>query len=151
MIETIDHLAVSVKPVDGAVGAWKQPTASCRPGGGDNPRSLVAVLTLGHAVGPELLALGVQAKRVVLPQVDIRHRAAFAGLVAADVGGFGIGNASDITCNAAVILGLALGKTVDMKLGYLATYIDYSRGSGTSEFGLEGVLHGPLVGVTFRF
>ena len=69
----------------------------------------------------------------------------------ADVGGFGIGSASDLTSNFVLATAITVSDTVRIHIGYLATIIDYSRGSGINKFGLDGDIQGLLVGATFRF
>jgi hypothetical protein len=68
-----------------------------------------------------------------------------------DIGGFGIGSASDLTWNAVVWLGYRMTDRIDLGLGYRILDLDYSRGSGASEFGLDVRADGPLVGVSIRF
>jgi opacity protein-like surface antigen len=70
----------------------------------------------------------------------------------ADVGGFGVG--SKLSWQAAG------GYTHDFQfagfnwtsmIGYRALYVDYSRGSGLQQSGLNAILHGPVAGVGVRF
>lgn len=68
-----------------------------------------------------------------------------------DFGGFGLGSASDITINVLGGLGYEITENFAVRVGYLYSYIDYSKGSGIKEFGLKGDMQGPLVGFTWRF
>lgn len=69
--------------------------------------------------------------------------------VRADVSGFGITDASDITTSFMAAAGWRFANNWIAKLGYRLYYIDYSTGSGASEFGLEGTMHGPWLGVSY--
>ena len=68
-----------------------------------------------------------------------------------DVGGFGIGSASDLTAKYMAGLNFKMGESSTLRLQYYLFYIDYSNGSGANEFGLEGLMHGPWIGWTFMF
>ena len=67
----------------------------------------------------------------------------------ADVSGFGVGDASDITTSFMAAAGWRFADNWIAKLGYRLYYIDYSTGSGANEFGLEGDMHGPWLGVSY--
>lgn len=69
--------------------------------------------------------------------------------VRADVSGFGIGDASDITSSLMAGAGWRFADAWIAKLGYRVYIIDYSTGSGASEFGLDGGMHGPWIGVSY--
>jgi predicted porin len=71
--------------------------------------------------------------------------------VKADVGGFGIGSASDLTWNIYSALDYKFGKRTSFDIGYRIYDIDYSKGSGSNEFGLDAQIHGPILGLTYRF
>jgi len=68
-----------------------------------------------------------------------------------DVGGFGIGSASDLTWNAVAWISYQVTGSIDVGLGYRIMDIDYSRGSGASKFGLDAQADGPLLGVNIYF
>jgi opacity protein-like surface antigen len=72
-------------------------------------------------------------------------------LLRGDVGGFGIGSASDLTWNLLAGFDYRPWQRASIKLAYRIYSIDYERGSGTDKFGFDGELHGPMVGVTFYF
>jgi hypothetical protein len=76
------------------------------------------------------------------------------GFVRGDVGGFGIGTSSDHAWN------LVSGVTTDciwgssLLLGYRVFDIDQTLNGGTGSpqgFGVDAVIHGPLLGLTFQF
>jgi opacity protein-like surface antigen len=66
-----------------------------------------------------------------------------------DVGGFGIGEASDLTASVMAGVGYEFARNWLVKLGYRYYTIDYSTGSGTSAFGIDGNMHGPWLGVSY--
>ena len=68
-----------------------------------------------------------------------------------DVGGFGIGSASDLTWNLLAGFDFRPWQRASFKLGYRINYLDYETGSGTNKFGFDGTLDGPMLGVTFYF
>jgi hypothetical protein len=70
-----------------------------------------------------------------------------------DVGGFGAG--SQFTWQAIGtynwLLGVTNGIPIDGYVGFRALSADYSQGSGTSKFGFDNVIYGPVIGATMRF
>ena len=68
-----------------------------------------------------------------------------------DFGGFGIGSASTKTWNLAAAVGYRFSKRYQIRLGYQIYDIDYSNGSGNDEFGLDGRLYGPKIGLMYHF
>lgn len=71
--------------------------------------------------------------------------------IRADIGGFGIGSASTKTWNFLGGFGYLLSEKYTLKVGYRIYDIDYSNGSGADEFGLDGKLQGPQIGLTYHF
>jgi hypothetical protein len=71
--------------------------------------------------------------------------------VRGDVGGFGIGSASRLTWNFVAGVDYKLSKKVSLDAGYRILDIDYSRGSGSDKFALDGKLEGPVIGMTILF
>ena len=69
--------------------------------------------------------------------------------VRGDIGGFGIGSASDLTWNMYGIFELKPWENVSLKFGYRYWDIDYEWGDGIEEFGLTGDMQGPWLGITF--
>jgi hypothetical protein len=66
-----------------------------------------------------------------------------------DVGGFSVGSKS--SWNASGYFGYRVSEMVSLIAGYRALYVDYESGSGNSKFVWDVTMHGPAVGVTFRF
>jgi len=70
-----------------------------------------------------------------------------------DVGGFDVG--SQFTWQAIAtynwLLGVTHGIPVDGYVGFRALSADYSQGSGTSKFGFDNAIYGPVIGATMRF
>lgn len=66
-----------------------------------------------------------------------------------DVSGFGIGSGSEVTWSAMAGLGWRFKENWMAKLGYRYYYIDYSKGSGSNEFGVDGNMQGPWIGVAY--
>jgi opacity protein-like surface antigen len=68
-----------------------------------------------------------------------------------DYGGFGIGSASEHTWNLQAGIDWKFRKNMSLKLGYKIYDIEYSRYSGNKEFGMDGQLQGPKIGLTIGF
>jgi hypothetical protein len=68
-----------------------------------------------------------------------------------DIGGFGIGSASDLTWNLYGIFDVKPWEHVSFKLGYRYWNIDYEHGGGSREFGMTGEMFGPWIGLTIHF
>ena len=68
-----------------------------------------------------------------------------------DFGGFGIGSASTKTWNLVSGLGYRFSERYQMRVGYHIFDMDYSNGSGNKEFGLDGRLDGPKIGLMYHF
>jgi hypothetical protein len=64
-----------------------------------------------------------------------------------DVGGFGIGSASDFTWEAALAAGYRVSRSWTLALGYRAIGIDHD-GSAVQ---LDAVMHGPQIGAVYRW
>ena len=84
----------------------------------------------------------------------LRHKTRWGGevLLRGDIGGFGIG--SDFTWQA--FGGYAHvwpqdGWDISAVVGYRALSLDYDEGAGNRRRGLDVVLHGPMMGVKFRW
>jgi hypothetical protein len=73
----------------------------------------------------------------------------FMVVLRGDVGGFGVG--SDISLNLAGYVGYNISRVVTLWAGYRGLYVDYESGSNTSKFALDAWMHGPAIGVAFRF
>jgi outer membrane protein W len=74
-------------------------------------------------------------------------------MLRADVGGFGIGTASDFT--AAVELGALydINEAWQLKMSFKSLWVDYEEGvEGTSDyFAYDTVNFGPIIGITYKF
>ena len=69
----------------------------------------------------------------------------------ADAGGFGIGSASTLTWNFLIGVDWTFKDNMDLKVGYRVMDMDYSRGSGDDEFGWDGRMYGPILGLNIHF
>ncbi len=81
--------------------------------------------------------------------VQVRERLAVG--IRADASGFGVGSASDFTYNVITGFELQAKDSIEVLLAYRWFGMDYSNGTGVDEFGFDGVIHGPYLGVTIRF
>lgn len=71
--------------------------------------------------------------------------------VRGDVGGFGIGSASELSWKLVAGIGFHITDNVLLKGGYQVFGLDYQHGSGPGAIGFDGEVHGPILGVTFSF
>ena len=71
--------------------------------------------------------------------------------VRGDAGGFGIGSASDLLWQIALGVDYDLSNNTSLNAGYRIVDLDYSRGSGSSEFGIDLQATGPFLGMTIVF
>lgn len=87
------------------------------------------------------------------PLLGVRWKWGFADqwtLVArGDVGGFGIG--SDFAVQGLALVDWQPFKYVTFLAGYRAIYQDYDDGSGPDRFRYDATMHGPVLGVNFRW
>jgi hypothetical protein len=67
------------------------------------------------------------------------------------ISGFGVGSASDKTWDVESGFIYRLFERASLKLAYRYYDIDYSNGSGKEEFGLDGNMQGPWLGMAFKF
>jgi opacity protein-like surface antigen len=68
-----------------------------------------------------------------------------------DAGGFGIGSASDLLWQFTAGLNYRLSERTSLNAGYRIVDLDYSRGSGASEFGVDLQAKGPFLGMTILY
>jgi len=68
-----------------------------------------------------------------------------------DAGGFGIGSASDLLWQIAGGVDYKLSENMIFNAGYRYVDLDYSRGSGSNELGIDLRAQGPFVGLTISF
>jgi opacity protein-like surface antigen len=71
--------------------------------------------------------------------------------IAGDAGGFGIGSASDLTWQIKGGVDYKLSENMTFNAGYRYLELDYSRGSGANEFGVDLRAKGPFIGMTILF
>jgi len=71
--------------------------------------------------------------------------------VRGDIGGFGIGSASDFAWNVVAFLGYQLSRRISFGVGYRIIDIDYERGSGRRRFEYDVTTSGPVLGLAFHF
>ena len=71
--------------------------------------------------------------------------------IAGDAGGFGIGSASDLTWQIKGGVDYKLSENMTLNAGYRYLELDYSRGSGANEFGIDLRAKGPFVGLKLLF
>lgn len=125
--------------------------------------SLSADLTLNPIPGPGLIISGnrVIARSGIVDWVDpfigarLRHTLAPGQelMLRGDIGGFGVGSDFSWQVIATSNWRLCITDTysIDAYLGYKALSVDYSQGSGTSEYEIDVLQHGPVLGLTMRF
>jgi len=80
---------------------------------------------------------------------DLNNKIAFN--VRADAGGFGIGNASDLTWQIVGGMDYKFSKNWILNVGYRYVDLDYSHGSGDDKFGIRLKAYGPVIGLTIKF
>jgi hypothetical protein len=68
-------------------------------------------------------------------------------VVAGNVGGFDIGSASKFSWEALAFLDWRFGETTSLVLGYRALGLDRKKGRAEADI----TMHGPLLGLIFRF
>lgn len=68
-----------------------------------------------------------------------------------DAGGFGIGSASDLLWQISFGVDYKLSENTSLNAGYRIVDLDYSRGSGSNELGIDLRAEGPFVGLTILF
>jgi hypothetical protein len=68
-----------------------------------------------------------------------------------DAGGFGIGSASDLMWQLEGSVVFRLTDNISLNAGYRMADLDYSRHSGSNEFGVDLQAKGPFLGMTIIF
>lgn len=68
-----------------------------------------------------------------------------------DVGGFGIGNGSDLTYNLIPGCSYRLTENTTLDFSYRYFNLDYSNGSGSNELAMDAEAYGPVMGMTILF
>jgi hypothetical protein len=88
---------------------------------------------------------------IVGARINVRLTKRLSWATMGNVSGFGVGSASDKTWDFTTGFDFRLCEGASLKLAYRIYEIDYSNGSGTEEFGLDGKMDGPWLGMTFYF
>jgi hypothetical protein len=70
---------------------------------------------------------------------------------AGDVGGFDINNRTDLTWSASGVVTYDIKRWFSVSAGYRALSIDEEKGGGTSQNGLDIIMHGPTIVAKFTF
>ena len=87
------------------------------------------------------------------PIIGLRWRWNFADrwhlITRGDIGGFGIG--SDLALQGSAVIDWQPFKYVSFLAGYRAIYQDYEDGSGPDLFRFDATMHGPVLGINFRW
>ena len=83
--------------------------------------------------------------------VNVRLTKKISFVSMGNVSGFGVGSASKKTWDVTAGFDYRLFENASLKLAYRVYDIDYENGSGTEEFGLDGKIEGPWLGMTFYF
>ena len=71
--------------------------------------------------------------------------------IRADAGGFGLGEASELTWNVWAGISYRINHKTEMLVGYKAQGFDYSNGSGLSQFGGDWTTQGISLAMAYRF
>jgi hypothetical protein len=69
----------------------------------------------------------------------------------ADIGGFGIGDGSDLTTKLQATVNYRISRSFFVALGYRLIYADRIDGTGATRNGVEAAYHGPILGAGFTF
>jgi opacity protein-like surface antigen len=72
-------------------------------------------------------------------------------VVRGDASGFGVGDGSDLTWNVLAGAGYAIAPNKTLKIGYRIQDVDWETGTGRDTMGFDATLHGPWLGLTFKF
>ena len=105
----------------------------------------------------EILSLlkSKQSQDWVDPIVGVRFTAGLTEKlsfrVRGDIGGFGIGSASDFAWNVVAFLGYQLSRRITFGVGWRILDIDHKKGSGRRRFEYDVTTSGPVLGLAFRF
>ncbi len=84
-------------------------------------------------------------------RIACRTAGPFTARLRADIGGFGIGTASDFTWNFSAALDYRLSSVISLSAAYRVLSIDNLQGSGENRSGFNGRIYGPALGVVFSF
>ena len=115
--------------------------------------SLSAGLTVTGPRGNTATAGGTEdwVDPIIGARLRVPLRPCLTAQVRGDIGGFGIGEASQCTWNIEATLEYRCSPRCSLFAGYRWLDIDYSNGSGSRRFGFDMHLSGPLVGLALDF
>ena len=71
--------------------------------------------------------------------------------VRADIGGFGIGSASDLTWNLVAGFDWRFKDSMSLKVGYRIMDTNYERGRGSNKFDMDAQMRGPIFALAMHF
>ena len=109
----------------------------------DEELTLGMALTLGGSEGWVEPFVGGRAALQINDEFSI--------IVRGDAGGFGLGDASDLTWNFMAGVGYQLNDRMKLIAGYKVQGFDYSTGSGASQFGGDWTTQGLALAMRFTF
>lgn len=87
--------------------------------------------------------VGARLRVDLTPKLDLA--------VLGDVGGFGVGSASDFTWQTTAVLGWQVGERWRLHAGYKLLDLDRSKGSGASKLEADVQMRGPVMGASYTF
>jgi len=154
--QTIVDIGLAYRLIHKPVGRDGTQSLALEPLGGVRYEYLKQEAKLNVAAGPFAAGTTIGGdEEWVEPFVGVRLTWAISETLAAairgDIGGFGIGSASDLTWNLLAGVDWQFRKNMSLKAGYRILDIDYERGSGTSAFGLDAQMKGPILGLSIYF
>lgn len=88
---------------------------------------------------------------VIAGRLGVNFAEEWTFLLYGDVGGFGVGNGSELTWTFLAGFHWSPWENTSIEAGYRLYSIDFKTGSGSDEFGYNVFQHGPQIGVVFRF
>jgi len=154
--QTIVDIGLAYRLIHKPVGRDGAQSVALEPLGGVRYEYLKQEARLNVAAGPFAAGRTIGGdEEWVEPFVGVRLTWEISEILTAairgDVGGFGIGSASDLTWNLLAGVDWQFRKNMSLKAGYRILDIDYERGSGTSAFGLDAQMKGPILGLSIYF
>lgn len=133
----------------GARGWWQQGSATLAVAGTANVGGLTfnadGTLSASGSVSWIDPIVGARLRHQFAPGIDL--------IVSGDIGGFDVGSKFSWQTLAAINYGFYVRNNVTWSgmIGYKALYVDYSKGSGLSQYEYNMTMHGPIFRVTARF
>ena len=133
----------------GARGWWQKGSASLALAGtvniGDLTRNADGTVSASGSVSWIDPIVGARLRHQLAPGIGL--------IASADVGGFGVGSKFSWQILAAINYDFYVSKSVTWSgmVGYKALHVDYSQGSGISQYEYDMTMYGPIFGITARF